>query len=87
MRFYINTICLQQQMEGLFNIFDDILLSENDEDVVNISETASRRFSKKNNRVEKWDDLEFLNQFRISKQIFRELLNQIECLIAFPTDR
>ncbi|KAG5895549.1 hypothetical protein JTB14_010693 [Gonioctena quinquepunctata] len=46
-----------------------------------------RIFRERENHFEKWIDEEFLKRFRLSKNGARFVLNQIEHLIALPTER
>lgn len=73
--------------EDIAEIFQDIL--SDDEEMIDIIERP-RRPKTYRNRVDnfhKWDNIEFLNRFRITKECVTEILVQIEGLIAHPTNR
>lgn len=70
-------------VEEYFDIVNDI-------DLVNIIEEQMPGEYHLRERIDHfnyWDDVEFFNRFRLSKQSVLVVLNEIEGQIANPTDR
>lgn len=73
--------------EDIVEIFQDLL--SDDEEIVEVVERP-RRPKVYRNRIDhfnQWDNKEFLNRFRITKESVTQVLGHIEGLIAHPTNR
>lgn len=72
------------------NYYDD---SDSDNETVNILNEFNRYFNRpyvvrtRDNHVEKWDDIEFVRRFRVSKATANMILEIIQTNIAHPTGR
>lgn len=71
----------------ILNIFDD-LLSDNEE-MVNVIERPRRprMFRQRRDHFNGWNNIEFVNRFRISKDSALSVLHRIQAQIAHPTNR
>ncbi|XP_031333815.1 putative nuclease HARBI1 [Photinus pyralis] len=69
------------------NIFSE---SDSDEELVNYVNILYRRpyvVRQRPDHLQFWDDVDFINRFRLSKETVQELLVNIENIIRFPTNR
>lgn len=71
----------------ILNIFEDLL--SDDEEIVNVIERPRRprMFRQRRDHFHEWNDMEFINRFRISKDSTLSVLDQIQLQIAHPTNR
>lgn len=70
--------------EVLVEIFQDLV--SDDEEIIAVIERPCRPKVYRN-RINQWDNKEFLNRFRITKESGTKVLEQIEGLIAHTTNQ
>lgn len=71
------------------NIFpeSDDSSDEEIEDYINIIHRRPRIFHDRPNHMNYWDDYDFFNRFRLTKESVQLILGQIEERIRYPTER
>lgn len=70
------------------NIFTDSSDSDSDlEDYVNVVLRRPRTLHQRPDHINYWDDLDFFNRFRLTKNTVQILVNEIQEQIRYPTER
>lgn len=74
-------------MQEIFEVFDDVL--SDDEELIDFVERPrqTKVFRNRIDHMQEWNDKEFLDRFRISKECSMGILYQIEELLAHKTVR
>lgn len=73
-------------MEDIFDVFEEILMNDGEDLAVFVERPLQQRiFRERPDHFQIWDNTEFLNRFRLSRETVQYLLHQIEGVITHHT--